>query len=418
MNLSETTVAATAEPVQRSGEMRRVPAAAEAVVVAARSGTRVIERRLPQNSDSADLEVQRNSSHERTGYTGGCEVTTEPRTPAEHQVERLLRAFRTAELTRRTAPTTRRLVVDVLSRTVPLALGYLGMMRLDRYSAVAAAVVFAVANVSMLGSWFHDGVHGCAPGPRLLSRPLMRVAAAPAGFGPLWWQYKHVRLHHRYPGDPQFDPDIQFGVLGRVSRAQRRRRLHATQHVHMWLLLPFTTLAMLKPVELWRTRTFGRLLGGQPMPRSSTFLVDRYLPMALVWAPLFVTRPGGQALSMFACFHVVVGTLVSLVTQVQHNTALTQSDDPLDWEFKFWEQIRRSSDITSRFGLWWWLTGGTNMHAAHHLIPTVSFLELPAVTRRLRVTLRSVNLDVPTHPGFLSALSSHARLIRTLSRGA
>jgi fatty acid desaturase len=53
---------------------------------------------------------------------------------------------------------------------------------------------------------------------------------------------------------------------------------------------------------------------------------------------------------------------------------------------------------------------------AHHLAPTLTFFELPAVTERLRAELYEAGVELPTHRGLWAALRSHATLLRLLSR--
>jgi linoleoyl-CoA desaturase len=355
-----------------------------------------------------------------TEVRGGDGATLHARSDSgqDATIESALREFAKREWLNRVHPGAARVTTAAISRLVPLVAGWLALLFASPREAALGAVVFAVADVSMLASWFHDGVHRSSAASRPVARGLMRIAAAPAGFGPRWWDFKHVRLHHRYPGDPRFDPDIQFGALARLTRAQPRRALHRGQHIYMWLLLPFTTVNMLKPSELWCVARFRELLPGRRVPPAWRFLADRYPPCLGVWAPVIVIRGWQVGLALLLVFHLVAGTLVALVTQVQHNTTITQPEDPTQWRFRLWEQVRRSSDVTSRSGLWRWLAGGTNTHAAHHLMPGLSFLELPGVTLRLRALLASLGVDVPTHISVGAAVRSHARLIRDLAKGA
>jgi linoleoyl-CoA desaturase len=330
------------------------------------------------------------------------------------EVEALLREFRRAEMRNRQRPTTAAYFTDAASRLVLLVIGYLGSLVLPLWLALPACALMAISTVSLIGSYFHDGVHQGRRASLSVAGVLKRIAAAPVALSPRWWEYKHLRLHHVRPGDPLFDPDIQFGVVGRVSAAQAWRPMHRTQHLHMWLLVPLATLNMLRPTELWTTVRFRSQLGDF-VPKPHVFLVDRYPAMMLFWLPVFLVRPMPEALASFVVFHLVAGTLVSLTTQVQHNTDLVQPLDATDFRTPLVEQVFRSSDVPSR-GLWWWISGGTNYHALHHLVPALSFLELPGATERLRAVLRDQGYDVPTHSSLRCAVRAHGRLVRSLSR--
>ncbi|MEU1588215.1 fatty acid desaturase [Micromonospora sp. NPDC005710] len=332
-------------------------------------------------------------------------------------LEARLRKFRAGELARRQRPARRRMLLDACSRVLPQIVGYAGCLVLPFPYNLLAVTLFALATVSLLGSWFHDSVHRSTCTPRLVAVVLQRLGSSPVGFSPTWWVYKHVRLHHRYPGDPELDPDIQFGSFGRVTPEQKWRVLHSSQHIHMWFLLPFATLNMLKPTEPWLNRRYAQRYGSRATTAGWQFLVDKYCPTIVVWAPVFLVRSFGSAISLFVTFHLVAGTLVSLITQVQHNTRLSVVDDN-SWSGRWplCNQLVRTSDVGTRRGLWWWLCGGVNFHVVHHLAPSLSFLELPSATRRLRAELNDVGLEVPTHKGMLAAIRSHASLIHALSR--
>jgi fatty acid desaturase len=298
---------------------------------------------------------------------------------------------------------------------VPIIAGYIGTLLLEFPRNIPAIVVFAVATVSMLGSWFHDAVHKNINASRTVVELLARIGSSPVGFSPRWWDYKHVRLHHRYVSNPEFDPDIQFGYFARVSKAQPWRHPHAAQHIYLWMFLPFATLNMLKPSEVWAVRRYRNYKGFGLPPSGLFFLVDKYPPLAVVWLPVFIHQGIRTGLLCFLIFQLLAGTLVSVITQVQHNTALSDDSDDYSMRWPLCEQLARTTDVGTTKGLWWWLCGGTNFHVAHHLIPSLTFLELPAVTTRLRIELERSGIQYPLHGRLRTALASHALLLKNLA---
>ena len=339
--------------------------------------------------------------------------TLEPRCDS---LEARLRSFRRSELASRQRPGHSRICLDLLTRLTPMALGYTGTLLLHYPYNLPAVLLFAVATVSMLGSWFHDAVHRNIGAHKAGATILQRIAAAPVGFSPKLWSYKHVRLHHRYVSNPEFDPDIQFGYLGRVSAAQDWHPLHTTQYIHMWFLLPFATLNMLKPSELWTVRRYQRYSGIGSPPPGWIFLADKYPLLILVWLPVLLTQGPKGGLLTFVIFQMIAGALVSVVTQVQHNTTLADDSTEYSQRWPLCEQLARTIDVHSSYGIWWWLSGGTNFHVIHHLVPSLSFLELPGATARLRTELEKVGVSYPKHDTLRAALWSHALLVRKLAR--
>ncbi|MEU6848603.1 fatty acid desaturase [Actinacidiphila alni] len=290
--------------------------------------------------------------------------------------------------------------------------------RVSSFLWLGGIVLFALASVSMVGSWFHDAVHGNVRGGRWKVEAVLRAGSAPLGLGPRWWFHKHVQLHHRYVGNPAFDPDIQFGVLGRVTAEQTWHPFHRAQHLYMWVLLPFSTLNMLKPGELWAGRkdVVRRAVGPRRKGWAWFLLADKYVPHAAVWTPVFVFLPPRRALLTFLLFHFVSGTLVSLITQVQHNTDLAEYGPSAGGTESLSAQLSRSTDVGGGRGFWYWLSGGTTYHCVHHIAPSLTFPELPAATARLTALLAGTGERVRTHPSMWAAVKSHGRLIRALSR--
>lgn len=338
--------------------------------------------------------------------------------------DRLLRVFRQAELSRRVRPPTFRYAADFAVRVALMCAGYalvLGFSgsplgQFSRLGWLGGIALFALASVSLVGSWFHDAVHGNVRGGRWKVEAALRAGSAAIGLGPRWWFHKHVQLHHRYVGNPAFDPDIQFGYFGRVTAEQPWHPFHRAQHFYMWLLLPFSTLSMLKPSELWTTRQeiVRRVVGPRRRGWAWFLLADKYVPHAVLWIPVFLVLPTRRALLTYLLFHLVSGTFVSLITQVQHNTDLAEYGPSVDGTESLSAQLSRSTDVGGR-GFWYWLSGGTTYHCVHHIAPTLTFPELPAATERLVALLAGTDMAVRTHPSMWAAVKSHGRLIRTLS---
>jgi linoleoyl-CoA desaturase len=331
-------------------------------------------------------------------------------------LESRLRQFRSQELANRRLPSRSVIASDLAARLLPMTLGYAAMIIVRFPYNLLAVLVFAITTVSMLGSWFHDAVHGNIRASGFMTELLARIGSAPVGFSPRWWLYKHVRLHHKYVGNPEFDPDIQFGYLGRVSFAQEWHRLHSTQFIHMWILLPFATINMMKPSELWAIRRLRKYKGiGRP-PFGWVFLIDKYPPLVITWLPVLLVQDFSSFVVTFLVFQLIAGTLTSLVTQVQHNTLLADRSTNYSMRWPLSDQLARTTDVGKARSAWWWLCGGTNFHIAHHIMPTLSFLELPGVTGRLRNELADLGVPYQSHDTVRAALRSHALLIRELSR--
>jgi len=269
--------------------------------------------------------------------------------------------------------------------------------------------------VSLLGAEFHDIVHLPVSQRRIADHILLLMSAAPVGVSPLWWSYKHVRLHHRFPSSPEFDPDIQFKWIGRVSPQQRFRPLHRWQHLYFWALLPFSTINMLKPGEPFQATRFSRATGISASFSARQVLVDKYFGFIVFWGAIVGATDVRWTAIVFIVFFLTTGLAVSLITQVQHNTMATielSESVPSD---SLLRQVMSSSDVGREHTPWWFLCGGVNIHAAHHLAPTVSHLRTPTLTHELEAVLAKHGLHLPHHGSMLAAVKSHYQLVKYLS---
>jgi linoleoyl-CoA desaturase len=321
-------------------------------------------------------------------------------------LETELRSFRRSELANRSRPPLSRLLADLLPRLSLLAVT--GAMALFGDAAIAGAGSLAsgVVSISLIGSWFHEAVHNnlrLASGTRRVAR---YAFSAPFAASQLWWDQKHLRGHHPYPKDALRDSDIQFGCLARVSADQQWRPTHRVQHWTFWLLAPLGTLAMTLPTELARLRRAdtSRTVTG---PR---YLADKYGPFLIVWVPVLLVS--SHPWLVFACFFGASGVTASLISQVQHNS---NADVCARSVGKLSYQLLSSSDLSGRQRLWWWMSGGTSFHTVHHLVPQLTFLELPAATRRLSLILEPLGYQVHTYPTMRSAWCAHVARLAQLS---
>ncbi len=336
-------------------------------------------------------------------------VSTKRDTPPQSSVEAALRQFKRQELRGRKKSSAIQIASDVGLRSVALAVGWYGVLRGDVVVSIAAAMWCGLVSISLVGSWFHEALHGNL-GIRGWRRSAIRYAiTAPFAVSQPWWDYKHLRGHHPSPRDALLDPDIQFGALARVTPAQPYRTTHRLQHVTFWLLAPLATLAMLVPKELKQLRR----LSPRSAPTVARFLIDKYVFFVLLWGGVILARGPMLGMGVWCAFFLTTGTLAAVIAQVQHNANRLPTVPVSSADLTY--QLQSSSDIGCHKGLWWWVSGGTTFHVVHHLVPQLSFLELPASTTRLRRVLDDHGETVPMFATMSVALRSHRARLRELS---
>lgn len=326
-------------------------------------------------------------------------------------LETALREFRRAELALRTRPTRSRIAGDVALRSA-FALGSLVvMMKGNLPAAVLASGIGGATAISLIGSWFHEALHGNVLRSSRARYVVRLLCSAPLAVSQLWWTEKHLRGHHPNPQDPDRDPDIQFGPLARVSAGQRWRITHRFQRYSFWMLAPLATLAMALPGEFARARTKRKRTSNG---LAVQYVLEKYGPSIVYWCAVFASRPIRESLLVLAIFFLVSGWLASAITQSQHTVVSRNLPDDVELP-PLANQFLRSADLTHSTRFWWWVSGGTSHHVTHHVVPQLTFLELPAATGRLSAALAGHEFDIAVYPSFRSALRSHLGVLRLLS---
>lgn len=276
------------------------------------------------------------------------------------------------------------------------------------WSSLLAAAFAGTVSVGLASSAFHDAVHGNFPGGDRLNRSVARISGGPLGLSHEWWRIKHLRAHHPHVGDESYDPDIQFRLVARVTPRQSWRPSHRLQAVSLWAVMPLAALNMLLPTDLLRLFQLRRLRLG--------VAVEKYWFVVTCWVLVVMCRGFVFGSLLFVTFELVAGVLVGLVVQTQHNTFLTREGYSHPLPSGSLQQLARTSDVRSRFGIWWWISGGTNLHVAHHLLPRVPYVLLPTVSESMKRELTTSGILWHEHPNIRKAVLSIHRNVRTLSR--
>lgn len=334
---------------------------------------------------------------------------------SEEEVENDLKSFRKIELHRDYSISRRQKLLDIIPRLFIFILGYASFFVLEGSWVYFGSLIAAIGTTSLMGSWFHDGLHHTKSERSTLLKIVMRIASAPLGISPLWWSYKHCFLHHRYVGQSMFDGDIQFGWLLRVTPEQKWHPTHRFQYIYIWFLYPFAAINMLKPGEIYQSKIMSKRTGKPCDFSVLNCMCDKYIPFIMIWLPVLMIRGASTFVSIFLVYELIAGIVISLITQVQHNTMATYDYTSIPIMYPIARQVLLSSDVGNKTGIWWWVSGGVSYHAVHHILPSKSFLECPDLSRRLDEVLANHGIKTPLHKSIVSAFLSHHKLLKLLA---
>jgi linoleoyl-CoA desaturase len=285
----------------------------------------------------------------------------------------------------------------------------------------AASLALAIAGVGFCIQ--HDANHGAYSRHKLVNRILERTLDM-LGASSYVWRWKHNVFHHTYTNVEGADHDIHLAPFARLAPTQPLRRAHRYQHLYMWALYGFTVFHM-HFVEDFLNVKHGRV-GPHRFPRpTGVRLFEVYasklfvLGWALVVPMLF--HPWWLVLTFYAATWFAVGVILGVVFQVAHclDESVFPVEDPdtrrIDNAWAV-HQVETTTDFAQGNRLLTWYLGGLNYQIEHHLFPQVCHIHHPRLAGIVRQVCAEFGVNYTAHPGFGSAVASHARLLRRMGR--
>jgi len=284
-----------------------------------------------------------------------------------------------------------------------------------------------VSGIGMAGVGFsvgHDALHGAlSPSPRVnafvgLSFELMGVSST-------MWRTVHNVVHHTYTNVPGVDIDLEPSPFLRLSPHAPHKPWHRFQH---WFAIPAYGLLS----TVWILTTDFVNLGGARIAKWRgrngsaaewmRLLATKgiYLAWAMVLPFVLLPLPWWQVLMGLATVHVVGSVLLSVVFQLAHVVEGVEQllpDETGTMEAPWMEhELRTTSNFAPGNALLGWYVGGLNFQIEHHLFPRVCSAHYPALSKLVQEAAARHGLPYRVKPTFRSALASHLRTLKQLSR--
>ncbi|OLB93080.1 MAG: acyl-CoA desaturase [Candidatus Rokubacteria bacterium 13_1_40CM_68_15] len=289
------------------------------------------------------------------------------------------------------------------------------------WQGVPLAVLLGFAAAGIGFNVQHDGGHDAYSEYHVVNK-LMAMTLDMMGGSSYFWHWKHVVFHHTYVNVTGHDADINLGILARVTPHQTRLPYHRWQHLYLW---PFYGLLAVKwqLVDDVRRLITGRI-GSHRVRRPTGW--DLVLLVAgkatfLAWAfgipLLFHSVPA--VLVYYGIAAVVLGTTLSVVFQVAHCVEEAAFPLPLMGTGRIehaWavHQAETTVDFARPSRLMAWLLGGLNFQIEHHLLPRISHVNYPAISKLVEQTCRDFGVTYTEHRSFWEGMTSHFRWLRRM----
>ena len=268
----------------------------------------------------------------------------------------------------------------------------------------------------------HDGSHGSYSRRPWLNKVMYRVFDL-IGINSHMWEYNHNLSHHHVPNIPVYDSAIDSFGLFRFHPRAKYYRFHKFQHRYIFVLYSLSTLFKIFFLDFFSIAR--KTIGNVQVPKHSVgdvlYLIFTKLfvvSYTLIIPILVVDVPAWQIVAGFLAGNLVMGITLGIVFQVTHlsdHTVYAEPDENGIIHKSFPRHIlSTTADFAPNNKIITWISGGLNLHVAHHLFPKISQVHLPAVTKIVQQTCREFGVPYKVYPTIFSALRSHLYLLKKL----
>lgn len=245
----------------------------------------------------------------------------------------------------------------------------------DNLLGAAALLLLPFAVIGLAMHAGHNAVHGAfAQGTRANDVGLYAIDWT--GVNGRLWQLRHLE-HHKYPNNPQFDPDLDGGGVLDLGPS-RTSALRGFAQACYCLLAYALVVFKLHVNDDLRFIVGGRVGSKDLTGRQRAHLALRSVigkTVFVAWAlvlPLALL-PTGLALAAFAYNYAAMGLILSLIFQVAHCNTRVEHETPLPVRGGDFFRIQTCATANFRVQskLVSWYLAGLNLQVEHHIHPSV-----------------------------------------------
>jgi linoleoyl-CoA desaturase len=292
---------------------------------------------------------------------------------------------------------------------------------------MALSVIMGIGMSGVGLSIMHDANHGSYSKNQWVNK-MMAMSMNLIGGSSINWQLQHNNLHHTFTNIDGHDEDIApLGFL-RFSPHAEYKKIHRFQFLYAWFFYGLMTL-------MWATtKDFAQLLRYEKMgllkAKNTTYKSELaklafwkifYLGYALFLPMVLMNQAWYIVLLGFVIMHFTCGMMLALIFQPAHVVEdtvfpLPSSDTNSledDWAS---HQMRTTANFAQKNWLLSWFVGGLNYQVEHHLFPNICHVHYKSIAPIIKETAKEFNLPYHSQPTFISAIVSHAKLLRELGK--
>lgn len=291
------------------------------------------------------------------------------------------------------------------------------------WQAVPLAIALACGLTAIAFNIQHDGGHS-AYSNRGWVNSLAAFTMDLVGASSYLWRWKHGVLHHTYPNLDGQDTDLESGGAARLSPHQPRYWFHRWQHIYLWPLYTITAARWHLQGD-FKDIAFG-CIGPHRIARPKSkdlflFVLGKVISIGALLVLPMIWHEWWVVISMYLLVAGVVGILLTIVFQLAHCVeeadfgAAVEPDEYLSDPWAI-HQLRTTVDFARKSKLAFWLLGGLNFQAVHHLFPRICHVHYPALSKIVEKTCQDYGVEYLCHSSFAAGVRSHYRLLKRLGR--
>ncbi len=271
----------------------------------------------------------------------------------------------------------------------------------------------------------HDGSHNAYSRKKQVNRLMTRVFDI-IGINSYLWDFNHIRSHHNAPNVPLYDSAIDSFQLFRFHPRARWSRMHRYQHLYIFGIYALATLFKLLFLDFFsmlRDR-IGFVRMKKHTYRKVIWLISTkvfVIGYTLILPIMLLDAPWWQIILGFLLGHFVSGIALGIIFQVTHLSDHSKWPEP-DADGLINNTFARhilatTADFSTQNRIITWISGGLNIHVAHHLFPGICHIHLPALAQIVRETADEFAIPYKEYLSVTAAIRSHLKTLKRLGTG-
>ena len=271
----------------------------------------------------------------------------------------------------------------------------------------------------------HDGAHGSFSRKKWVNM-MAAFSLNILGGNSFIWNTKHNIIHHSFTNVDGVDDDIAIQPWMRMSRTQRKFKMHKYQHLYFWVL--YSMLYILWIFLLDYNKYFRSKVGQMPLKKMKVSDHITFWSFKVVNAFLFVGLPIYKLgftpwLVGFLVATSVAGFVISIVFQLAHTVEHTEfpvaniDTGKIENEWAI-HQVNTTANFATRNRLVSWLVGGLNFQIEHHLFPKISHVHYPAMSKIIRQACDDHGIRYIEYPRMHQAIASHLHFLKQMGQAS